>query len=66
MPIQQGPDPAPTFRVRWQEFSRTTAWLDVYSTPSVEEGCLILKPSPTRLMWIPLHTITGPIEVEGI
>jgi hypothetical protein len=66
VPLQKGPEPTPAFRVRWQQFSGTTAWREVLDAPRVEEGCLILKPSPGRLTWVPLHTITGPIDVEGI
>ncbi|WP_432034579.1 hypothetical protein [Streptomyces antibioticus] len=66
MPIQQGPDPTPSFRVRWKGFGGWGEPVGTISAPRVEEGVLVLQTSPTRMLWIPLHTITGPIEVEGV
>ncbi|MET9953508.1 hypothetical protein ABZ135_18425 [Streptomyces sp. NPDC006339] len=66
MPIQQGADPAPAFRVRWEHAAGVTEWRDALVPPQVQEGCLVLRITPRRLLWVPLHTITGPIEVEGM
>lgn len=46
--------------------SRCTVSVEAIATPRVEEGCLILQPSPTRLLWFPLGIITGPVEVEAL
>lgn len=54
------------FRVRWPKFSGSSGWKDSLDTPRVEEDCLILKTAPGRWLWVPLHTITGPVEVEKL
>lgn len=67
MVLQQGPEPdGPPFRVRWPKFSGSSGWKPVIEPPRVEEGCLILKLEPHRLLWVPLNTILGPIEVEAL
>jgi hypothetical protein len=40
--------------------------VEAIATPRVEEGCLIVQPSPTLLLWFPLGIITGPVEVEAV
>ncbi|MFP3990652.1 hypothetical protein U9R90_24945 [Streptomyces sp. E11-3] len=57
--------PAPSFRARWPKWSGSTE-VEVIEPPRVDEGCLILKPAPDRLLWVPLHTVTGPIEIEAL
>lgn len=42
------------------------SWVTSVGPPQVEEGCLILKPQPGRLVWVPLHTVSGPIEIEKL
>jgi hypothetical protein len=65
--MPHGTEPgAPSFRVRWREWSGRGSWREVIEPPRVEEGCLILKLAPDRLLWVPLHTVTGPIEVEAM
>jgi hypothetical protein len=66
MPLQQGTEPAPAFRVRWKVLGDWNNPIEALDPPRVEEGCLIIKTSPTRLLWVPLHTISGMIEVEAI
>jgi hypothetical protein len=66
MALQQGPEPVPAFRVRWKGFGGWNDWIEALDPPRVEEGCLVIKTSPTRLLWVPLHTITGMIEVEAV
>lgn len=65
--MQQGPEeqPSAAFRVSWSApDGRATA--DAIDAPRVTEGCLIVKTSPTTVLWVPLGTIRGPIEIEGI
>jgi hypothetical protein len=65
--MQIGPgEPPPLYRVRWKAWAGATAWQDVVAPPRVEEGLLVLKTSSSRMEWVPLHTITGPIEIEGL
>lgn len=67
MVMQQNAEqpPAP-FRVRWPKFSGMSGWKQVMEPPRVEEGCLILKTDPHKVLWVPLHTILGAIEVEAL
>lgn len=65
MPHQQGPAPTADYRVRWQTADGVTEWVGVLLPPRAEEGVLVLRIAPGRLLWIPLATITGPIEIEG-
>lgn len=67
MVMQQGSEPpGPPFRVRWPKFSGMSGWKTAIEPPRVEEGCLIVKTAPHTLLWVPLHTILGPIEVEAL
>jgi hypothetical protein len=66
VPIQHSPEPAPAFRGRMEGFGGWGDPIETIDPPRVEEGCLILRTSATRMLWVPLHTITGRIEVEGI
>lgn len=64
--MQRGTEPpGPTHRVQWPHFSGTRQ-ADVIEAPRVDEGCLVLKVAAARLLWVPLHTVTGPIEVEAL
>lgn len=65
MALQQGPEPPPQYKVSVPLFAGTKT-VEAIATPRVEEGCLILQPSPTRLLWFPLGIITGPVEVEAL
>lgn len=65
MPHGTDPDAA-AFRVRWPNLSGPRAWLEVIEPPRIDEGCLVLKTAPERLLWVPLHTVSGPIEVEAM
>lgn len=65
--MQIGPgDPPPAFRVRWKAWSGMTDWANVVDAPRVEEGVLVLKTSRTHVVWVPVCTITGPIEIEAV
>lgn len=65
--MQQGSGPPePGYRVRWPKFSGWSGWKECLDAPRVEEGCLILKTDPHRLLWVPLHTVVGPIEIERL
>lgn len=65
--MQRGTDdPGPSHRVRWQVAEGTTKWLEVAGTPRVAEGCLVLTHELGRVWWVPLHTITGPVEIEAL
>ncbi|MFH0243593.1 hypothetical protein ACGRHY_14465 [Streptomyces sp. HK10] len=65
--MQRGTDPpGPTHRVRWQVGDGTTEWIGVAEAPQVTEDCLALTHEPGRVWWVPLHTITGPIEIEAL
>lgn len=64
--MQRGTEPpGPAFRVSWPSKAGTEEH-EVLEPPRVEEGCLILKLAPERLLWVPLHTVTGPIAVEAL
>jgi hypothetical protein len=64
--MQRGTEPPPpAFRVRWPKWSGSTE-VEVIEPPRIDEGCLILRTGPSRLLWVPLHTVTGPIEVEAM
>lgn len=65
MPLQQGPEPAPRFTVRVPLFSSVKT-IPAIATPRVEEGVLIVQPDAKRLLWFPLGTIHGPIEIEAL
>lgn len=65
MALQEGPQPVPRYRVRVPQFSRVQE-VEAIATPRVEEGCLIVQPSSTLLLWFPLGIITGPVEVEAV
>jgi hypothetical protein len=58
--------PPPPFRVRWPKFSGMSGWKTCVEAPRVEEGCLIIKTDPHRVLWVPLHTVLGPIEIEAV
>jgi hypothetical protein len=65
--MQRGTEPPPpSFRVRWPNGPGISTEVEVIEPPRVDEGCLILKPEPSQVLWVPLHTITGPIEVEAM
>jgi hypothetical protein len=49
--------------VTWPKWSGTRT-VETVEAPQVTEACLALKLAPDRRLWVPLHTITGPIEVE--
>lgn len=65
MPIQQGPEPSPQFKVRVPLFSSVKE-LHAIAVPRVEEGVLIVQPDAQRLLWFPLGTIHGPVEIEAL
>lgn len=65
MALQEAPQPVPRWRVRVPQFSRVQE-VEAIATPRVEEGCLIVQPSTTLLLWYPLGIITGPVEVEAV
>lgn len=65
--MQQGPSDQPraAFRVTWMTLvGATTA--EAIDPPRVDEGVLIVKTSPTTVLWVPLGTIHGPIQIEAI
>ncbi|MDH2392315.1 hypothetical protein QCN29_26770 [Streptomyces sp. HNM0663] len=65
--MQNGPGgPDAKFRVRWKQWAGWSDWTEAIDAPRMAEGCLIVKTSPARVVWIPVHTICGPIEIEGI
>jgi hypothetical protein len=66
MVMQQDTSPPPPFRVRWPKFSGMSGWKTCVEAPRVEEGCLIIKTDPHRVLWVPLHTVLGPIEIEAV
>lgn len=66
MPLQVGPEPTPLFRVRWKVLGDWNEPIDAIATPRVEEGCLVIQTSPSRMLWVPLHIINGAIEVEAV
>ena len=65
MPLQQGPEPSPQFKVRVPLFSCVKE-IQAIATPRVEEGVLIVQPDAKRLLWFPLGTIHGPVEIEAL
>lgn len=65
--MQKAPNEPPplTFRVTWAA-ADGIATVDAIAAPRVEEGVLIIKPTPSTVLWVPLGTILGPIKIEGI
>ncbi|MFD7516088.1 hypothetical protein ACFV85_14975 [Streptomyces niveus] len=65
--MQQGPsdEPKPAYRVRWMA-ADGLATIDAIEAPRVTEGCLILKTTPSQVLWVALGTILGPIQIDGI
>ncbi|MEU2180112.1 hypothetical protein [Streptomyces thermolilacinus] len=67
MPLGSDPfPPPPTHRVRWAPALEGDVWLEVLEAPRVEEGVLVLRPAQGRALWVPLRTITGPIEIQQV
>lgn len=65
--MQRGPNDQPkvAFRVRWTA-ADGLATIDAIEAPRVTEGCLIIKTTPTQVLWVPLGTVLGPIQIDGI